>query len=334
MAKTTHPEQSKSEAARDRPKTLSLVDAYRDMLTIRLFEEEIQRQFLRGNIHGTTHLYIGQEAIAVGVASALDSSDLVAATYRNHGHAIARGVDPSALAAEMMGRASGICGGRAGSMNILDPSHGLLGGFCIVGGSLGAAVGAGLALRGTGRAAVAFFGDGATNQGYFGECINFAAVLNLPVLFVCENNGYGEYTAWDRVTAGRDIPGRVRAYGVSAKSVDGNDVAGVFDAAVDSLQHVKRGGGPQFIEAVTYRLCGHNRSDPATYRPEGELAAWLEKDPLKRTRGKLLEDSLMTQQDLDTADEGIKNRVNSSFQAALAAPYPSPDVSLGEYCND
>ena len=188
---------------------MKLEQAYERMLLIRRFEEEIERAFLRGEVHGTTHLCVGQEAVAVGVAAALRSDDLVAATYRGHGHALARGVEPSGLAAELMGRATGTCGGRAGSMNVIDLDHGLIGCFGIVGGSMAAATGAALAFRGGDRVALAAFGEGTANQAYFAECLNFAAVFGLPVVFVCENNLYGEYTPWERVTAGADIVARV-----------------------------------------------------------------------------------------------------------------------------
>ena len=190
------------------------VDGYRRMLLIRGFEDLVQKLFLRGEVYGTTHLYSGQEAVAVGVAGALLDGDRVACTYRGHGHTLAMGASPEALLAEMLGRATGINGGRAGSMNVVDPDHGLIGSFGIVGGSIAAATGAALALKGSGSIAVAYFGDGATNQAYFFECLNFAKVLNLPVLFVCENNGYGEYTPMEVVTGGGSITARAEALGV------------------------------------------------------------------------------------------------------------------------
>src|SRR5437899_7108441 len=187
----------------DKPATGLLADLdlykgiYRQMLVIRSFEDLVQSLFLRGEVYGTTHLYSGQEAVAVGFASALGEDDRVACTYRGHGHLLARGLEPEPLLAELLGRATGVNGGRAGSMNMIDLDHGVIGCFGIVGGSIAAATGAALALKGTGRIATAYFGDGATNQAYFFECLNFAKVLELPVLFVCENNGYGEYTAMD-----------------------------------------------------------------------------------------------------------------------------------------
>src|SRR5215216_1191173 len=235
---------------------------YRRMRLIRAFEETVQRLFLRGEVHGTTHLYIGQEAVATGVGSVLTDRDRVAATYRGHGHALAIGVDPQALLDEMLGRQTGVCSGRAGSMNVIDLEHRLIGSFGIIGGSMAAATGAALALRRTGGVAVAYFGDGATNHGYFHECLNFAAVNRLPVLFVCENNLYGEFTPWEEVTAGRIID-RPRTYGIEAEQVDGMDVFAVRDAAQGAVARARAGDGPVFVEALTYRFVGHSRSDPA-----------------------------------------------------------------------
>ena len=186
------------------------LDAYERMLLIRAFETAIHRLFLRGEVHGTTHLYAGQEASAVGVCLALEPDDYVAGTYRGHGHALAKGTPPAALAAEMLGRATGVCGGRAGSMNVIDLEHGLVGCFGIVGGSIAAALGAALSAKRQGRVSVAFFGDGATNQGYFHECLNMAAVAALPAIFVCENNLYGEFTPMSAVTAGLQLPPGVK----------------------------------------------------------------------------------------------------------------------------
>src|SRR5206468_10915770 len=193
------------------------------MLLIRRFEDAVQRLFQRGEVHGTTHLYSGQEAGAVGVCAALSAGDRVAGTYRGHGHALALGVDPQGLMDELLGRASGVCGGRAGSMNVVDHEHGLVGCFGIVGGSIAAATGAALALRESGNVAVAFFGDGAINQAYFYECLNFAKVMSLPALYVCENNVYGEYTRSSDVTAGT-AQGRAQTMEIAARQVDGNDL--------------------------------------------------------------------------------------------------------------
>src|SRR6185295_3196717 len=250
------------------------------MRLIRGVEDLIQSLFLRGEIYGTTHLYSGQEAIAVGFASVLEQHDRVAATYRGHGHALAVGVDPQALLDEMLGRATGINGGRAGSMNVNSPADRLIGSFGIVGGSIAAATGAALALgRTTGGVAVAYFGDGAMNQGYVFECLNFAQVFRLPLVLVCENNGYGEYTPFRSVTAG-EIRACAEVMGVTSETIDGMSVWTVRAAAQRAVAHARAGDGPVFVEALTYRFVGHSRSDPGAYRPDGELDQWKARDPI------------------------------------------------------
>jgi len=236
---------------------------YRQMLLIRGIEDLIQSLFLKGEVYGTTHLYSGQEAIATGVASLLEDRDRVAATYRGHGHALALGVDPQRLLDEMLGRETGINGGRAGSMNVNSLENGLIGSFGIVGGSIAAATGAALALkRTTGGVAVAYFGDGAMNQGYVFECLNFCQVLKLPLVFVCENNGYGEYTAFRSVTAG-EIRARAEVMEVPAETIDGMRAWTVRDAAVRAIAHARAGNGPYFIEALTYPSSDTRAAIPA-----------------------------------------------------------------------
>ena len=263
------------------------LDLYRRMLTIRRFEDLVQALFLRGDIYGTTHLYSGQEAVAVGFASMLEPDDRVACTYRGHGHALALGLEPEALLAELLGRESGVNGGRAGSMNVVDLDHGLIGCFGIVGGSIAAATGVALTMRDSRRLAVAYFGDGTTNQAYFFECLNFAKVFSLPLVFVCENNGYGEYTPMAAVTAG-EIGARAQAMGIPTHAIDGMDVRATRAAAGEVFAAVRAGEGPVFVEARTYRFVGHSRSDPGRYRPEGELEEWQARDPLELSRAWLL----------------------------------------------
>jgi TPP-dependent pyruvate/acetoin dehydrogenase alpha subunit len=294
------------------------------MVVIRQFEEMVNALFLAGQVHGTTHLYSGQEAVAVGVASVLRPGDRVAGTYRGHGHALALGLEPQRLLDELLGRSSGICAGRAGSMNVIDLEHGLIGCFGIVGGSIGAATGAGLALRGTGKVAVAFFGDGATNQGYFFECMNFAKVLRLPVVFICENNGYGEYTPFSDVTAGKIIA-RPQAMQIPAQTIDGNDVATVRGAARDAVERARAGDGPSFVEALTYRFVGHSRSDPGKYRPAGELDRWRLKDPLVVNRRRLVDEHRIPENEIDALVEDVRQQLDEVRQQALAAPFPQPE---------
>jgi TPP-dependent pyruvate/acetoin dehydrogenase alpha subunit len=295
---------------------------YRQMLLIRGFEELVQSLFLKGDIYGTTHLYSGQEAVATAIASLLEERDRVAATYRGHGHALALGVDPQRLLDEMLARESGINGGRAGSMNVNSPGDRLIGSFGIVGGSIAAATGAALALkRTTGGVAVAYFGDGAMNQGYVFECLNFCQVLKLPLLLVCENNGYGEYTPFRSVTAG-EIRARAEVMEVPAETIDGMSVWTVREAAARALTHVREGNGPAFVEALTYRFVGHSRSDPGAYRPEGELEEWMGRDPIVVLRAQLeaegVDAARLVELERESADELERMR-----EHGLAAPFPT-----------
>jgi len=306
------------------------LESYGRMLLIRLFEQEMHRLFLSGEVHGTTHLAAGQEAIPVGVCQALRPDDYVAGTYRGHGHALAKGTEAEGMVAEMLGRATGTCGGRSGSMNVIDRAHGLVGCYGIVGGSIAAATGAALSAKRQGRVAAAFFGDGATNQGYFFECLNFAKVLELPLLFVCENNWYGEFTPMQKVTAGADIARRAEPFDVPARVVDGNDLFAVVDAAREAIDRARAGGGPTLLECQTYRHYGHSKSDPANYRPPGELERWKERDPLDLARLRLLEAGL-TEQELASVEEAARRELDGAVEAALAAPYPDTTVEATEF---
>jgi TPP-dependent pyruvate/acetoin dehydrogenase alpha subunit len=303
---------------------------YRRMRLIRRFEEAVQTLFLRGEVHGTTHLYIGQEAVATGVGSVLGDGDRVAATYRGHGHALGVGVEPQAWMDEMLGRSTGICGGRAGSMNVIDLAHGLMGSFGIIGGSMAAATGAALALRRTGGVAVTYFGDGATNHGYFHECLNFAAVNGLPVVFLCENNLYGEFTPWEDVTAG-EIIDRPRALGIQALQVDGMDVYAVRDVAGEAVAAARRGDGPVFVEAKTYRFVGHSRSDPGAYRKPGELDEWKERDPLVVGAATLQERFAVTADEIAETDASVDAEMERVIEQSLASPYPEPGHVVREF---
>jgi TPP-dependent pyruvate/acetoin dehydrogenase alpha subunit len=307
----------------------TVVGLYRRMTLIRGFEDKVQSLFLKGQVHGTTHLCSGQEATEVGVASLLRAGDRVGGTYRGHGHALALGLEPQKLMDELLGRATGVCGGRAGSMNVIDLEHGLIGCFGIVGGSIAAATGAALALRDTGNVGVAFFGDGAVNQAYFYECLNFAKVFSLPALYVCENNVYGEYTRSEDVTAGTAI-GRVEAMELPAQVVDGNDLWAVREAVGTALEDVRAGKGPAFVEALTYRFVGHSRSDPGKYRPEGELDTWRERDPLVVARTRLIDEGVAPEE-LDALEAEVTAELDAVESAALAAPFPDPGQPAPEF---
>ncbi len=305
------------------------LELYRRMVLIRRFEDLIQRLFVEGHVYGTTHLYSGQEAVAVGVGSVLEGRDRVAGTYRGHGHALGLGLEPQRLLDELLGKATGICGGRGGSMNVVDLEHGLIGCFGIVGGSIAAATGAALALKRTGGVAVAYFGDGTTNQGYFHECLNFAKVMALPVVYVCENNLYGEFTPMAQSTAG-EILARPTALGIPATQVDGNDLWAVRAAAQRAVEQA-RAGAPVFIEALTYRFVGHSRIDAGRYRPAGELDRWRARDPLSFARTRLIEQYGVGASTLDEVDQGVDRLLTDAEQAGLAAPFPAPGGAVSEY---
>jgi TPP-dependent pyruvate/acetoin dehydrogenase alpha subunit len=298
----------------------TLLQLYARMLRIRYFEDAVHALFLANEVEGTTHLYQGQEAVAVGVADVLQQGDTVAATYRGHGAALALGTDPTRLMAEMLGRAGGTNGGRGGSMNVIDLERGLIGCFGIVGGSIAAATGAALAaqLKGDGTVAVAFFGDGATNQAYFHECLNWASIRRLPVVYACENNLYGEWTAMGRVTAGEGIAERAAAYGMPGGKVFGNDVLVVREAAAEAVRRARAGEGPTLLELQTYRHKGHSKVDPGKYRPQEEVEAWLARDPLTAA-----------EEQLDPADVSrlraeTEREIEAVVAAARAQPFPDP----------
>src|SRR3954451_20195220 len=311
------------------PSIETALGLYRKMLLIRGFEDRVQSLFLRGEVYGTTHLYSGQEAVAVGFASVLRDGDRIACTYRGHGHLLAMGSDPEGLLAELVGRETGINGGRAGSMNVVDPEHGVLGCYGIVGGSIAAATGAALSLRGTGAVAVAYFGDGATNQAYFFECLNFAKVLDLPIVFVCENNGYGEYTPTEAVTPGGIVP-RAAVFELRTTEIDGQDVLAVRAAAGEVVERVRAGGGPEFVEARTYRFVGHSRSDPGKYRPEGELDRWRERDPLTVAASFLRGDLGIAVEEVERVESEVEAELDSIETAALASPFPQ-SIAIPEF---
>jgi TPP-dependent pyruvate/acetoin dehydrogenase alpha subunit len=299
------------------------LESFARMVLIREFENALHRLFLRGEVHGTTHLYAGQEAVAVGVCSALAAEDYVTGTYRGHGHALAKGTPPEPLIAEMLGRATGVCGGRAGSMNVIDLEHGLVGCYGIVGGSIAAGLGAAISAKRQGKVVAAFFGDGAVNQGYFHECLNMAAVQRLPIVFVCENNLYAEFTPMADATAGADIAARASAYGMPSTVVDGNDLWAVRVATAQAVTRARAGEGPTLLECKTYRHYGHSKSDPGPYRTKEEVERWLALDPLTVAQARLREHGV-EQRRIDEAQASSKELVEHAVQNALAAPYPDP----------
>jgi TPP-dependent pyruvate/acetoin dehydrogenase alpha subunit len=299
-----------------------LLDLYERMAVIRRTEKAAHDLFMSGLVKGTTHLASGHEAIAVGASAALRDDDYVFATYRGHHHAMARGATAQECLAELMSKATGLCKAKGGSMHLTKAERGMLGSYAIVGAHLPMAVGAAWSakLRGTGQVAVAFFGDGATNIGAFHEALNLASVWQLPVLFICENNFYMEYTPIGAVTAA-DHPAADRApgYRIPAEVIDGNDVVVVRESVARAAARARDGGGPTVIEAETYRQYGHSRSDPAKYRPAEEVERWLKHDPLDLARARL-EALGVTPDDIGAVDRRVVSHVEAAVDAAKNAP--------------
>jgi pyruvate dehydrogenase E1 component alpha subunit len=314
----------------------ALLDRYERMNVIRRTEKAAHDLFLQGLVKGTTHLAAGQEAIAVGASAALRPDDYVFATYRGHHHALARGATPEECLAELMSRATGLCKAKGGSMHLTKAATNMLGSYAIVGSHLPMAVGAAWSarLRGTEQLAVAFFGDGATNIGAFHESLNLAAVWRLPVLFVCENNLYMEYTPIADVTAvPRPAADRAPAHGIPGEVVDGNDVVAVEEAVGRLARRARAGDGPAVLEAETYRHFGHSRADPAAYRPAEEVERWLKHDPLDLARGRLAELGV-GEETVAGADERARAVVERAVEAAKAAPPPDPREALTDVWAD
>ena len=298
------------------------------MVECRFFEVRAQELFFEGLVRGTTHLGVGQEAVAAGVAGAMRADDYSFATYRGHNHALARGTSMAGLYAELFGRATGLLGGKGGSMHITSVEHFMLGSYAIVGAHLPIALGAAWSAqyRGSGQVAVCFFGDGTTNIGAFHEALNMAAVWKAPVVFVCENNQYMEYTPIGAVTAvARPAADRAAAYGLEAIVVDGNDADAVYDVARRAIERARAGDGPSLIEALTYRHGGHSRADPGKYRPDEEVAAWKARDPIPAYRARLIEAGV-TAAELDAIEAGATAKVAAAETEAREAPEPSVDV--------
>lgn len=313
-----------------------LLAAYEQMVVIRRTEKAAHDLFLQGLVKGTTHLAAGHEAVAVGASVALRPDDYVFATYRGHHHAMARGATPEECLAELMSRATGLCKAKGGSMHLTKASTGMLGSYAIVGAHLPMAAGAAWSarLRGTEQIAVAFFGDGATNIGAFHEALNLAAVWKLPVLFVCENNLYMEYTPIADVTAvPRPAADRAPAYGIPGEVVDGNDVVAVQEAVARLAGRARAGDGPALLEALTYRHFGHSRADPAAYRPADEVERWLKHDPLDLARGRLAELGVPEAVVAET-DERATSVVRKAVEAAKAGPGPDPREAMTDVWAD
>ena len=305
-----------------------LLEAYRQMKTIREFEERLHKEIMTGEIAGFTHLYSGQEAVAVGVCDHLDDSDMIVSTHRGHGHCIAKGCDVKAMMAEIYGRATGLCNGKGGSMHIADFTKGMLGANGIVGAGGPLAVGAALSakLDGKGRVAISFGGDGSVNQGAVLEAMNMAVVINAPAIFVIENNGYSEHTGADYAVGSKDIAGRSAAFGMKAVKADGCDYFTVYETMAELLDHVRAGKGPCTVEFTTTRFFGHFEGDPQKYRAKDEVKRHREDmDCLKNFRARVAADDSLDAAALDAIDAEVLNLIDTAVDEARAAPMPPAD---------
>ena len=303
-------------------------EMYRQMLRIRVFEETVNELYTGGKMPGLAHLYIGEEAVAVGVCQALRRDDYITSTHRGHGHCLAKGAAVDRMFAELLGKAAGYCRGKGGSMHIADPETGNLGANAIVGGSAGIAAGAALSakMRGTGQVAVCFFGDGALGQGLLYESMNMAALWKLPVIYVCEHNRYGEYTPAQDAAAGNPAE-RPAAWGIPTDEVDGQDIRRVFAAASRHVERARDGGGPGFLLGHTYRFRGHHVGDinRAYYRTGDEEAYWMrERDPIRLLGLWLIQERMADAASLEQAEAQVRAEIGSGLQFALDAPYPQP----------
>lgn len=303
---------------------------YECMLRIREFEDKIYYMFLEGLIPGTIHLYQGEEAVAAGVCANLRKDDVITSTHRPHGHAVAKGVNTGALMAEIFGRSTGCCKGKGGSMHVGDPDVGMPPAIAIVGGGIPVAAGMALAFKFQKKdnVAVSFFGDGATNEGTFHETLNMAALWNLPVIFICENNLYAASTPIEKAFKISGIAKRADSYGIPGITVDGNDVVSVYNAVKESVQRARSGAGPALIECMTYRHGGHSRGDACTYRPKGEKEEWLKKDPIKRMEELLQKENITTQSEIQAIKEKAAAEMNEAAEFAKNSPLPKPEDAL------
>jgi TPP-dependent pyruvate/acetoin dehydrogenase alpha subunit len=302
-----------------------LLEAYRKMRTIRAFEERVKAEFAAGNIPGFLHLYAGQEACAVGMCMNLTDADAIGSTHRGHGHCIAKGCDVEGMMHEIMAKKTGLCGGKGGSMHIADLDKGMLGANAIVGGNPPMVVGAALAAvhKGTDAVGVSFAGDGASNQGTTFEAMNLAVVLKLPVVFVVENNGYGEGTGVAYASAGQDLARRAAGFGMPAVTVDGIDFFAVYEASREAVERARSGGGPSFIEMSAKRFYGHFEGDAQLYRGTGELETLRTGfDCLARFRRRVTEAALLDDADLDAVDDEVEALIDNAVTTAKAAPTP------------
>jgi len=307
-----------------------LIDMYRTMVRIRRFEERVSREFAEGNIPGSVHSYIGEEAVATGAIAHLRKDDYIMSTHRGHGHMIAKGGQTDRMMAELFAKKTGYCLGKGGSMHIADLDIGMLGAAGIVGSGIPIATGAGLSakMRGTDQVTLCFFGDGASNLGRFHEGINLGAVWKLPVIYICENNLWAVSVPTSCSLAIPNIADRAIGYGIPGIVVDGMDVMAVYEAAGEAVARARRGEGPTLIEAKTYRFRGHFEGDSGTYRPKEEIEEWLKRDPLKSFKEKLLEMKLLTEKKADEIDQEMLAEIDQAVKFAQESPFPEPEETL------
>ncbi len=306
-----------------------LLQMYRQMLLIRVFEEKVAEMYTKGHISGFSHLYIGQEAVAVGVASALAGTDYMITAYREHGQAIAKGCDPKEVMAELFGKATGLCGGKGGSMHLFDLEKRFMGGFAIVAGQMPLAVGLGLcaSYREEDTVVACLFGDGAVNEGAFHESLNLASLWNLPVIFICENNLYGMGTAVHRATALTHIAGHACAYGIPGLQTDGMDVLAVHETVSRLARNVRDGQGPVLVEALTYRFRGHSMADPLKYRTPQEEEIWKRRDPIPALAEMMSREGLVRSDALTETRQSVEQEVAAAIAFAEESPVP-PEQQL------
>lgn len=304
-----------------------LLSYYKKLLELRLFEVKVQELYRNGRLPGFVHLYVGEEAVAVGVCSNLEARDLIFSTHRGHGHALAKGVPARIVLAELWGKATGSSGGRGGSMHMYAPEYGFMGTNGIVGAPIPLATGAALSakMRKSGQVVVCFFGDGAVNSGSFHEAVNMGAVWNLPVVYVCENNLYATEMAFLRATKNTSVASRAAAYGLPGVAVDGQDVVAVHEVASEAIRRAREDGGPTLIECKTYRYVGHHEGDPGTdYRTRDEVQQWKQKDPVKLAR-KLLSELGVDESQLQAADQEVERLIDDAVEFAEKSPEPAAD---------
>lgn len=313
-----------------------VIDMYKTMLKIRKFEEVAMNASAEGRIPGFIHLYIGEEAVATGVCANLNDKDYITSTHRGHGHIVAKGGDLKLMMAELFGKATGYCKGRGGSMHIADATKGILGANGIVGAGHNLSLGAGLSAqyRGTDEVCICFFGDASTNQGTFHESLNMASVWKLPIVFVCENNGYGISMSQKRHQAIKDVADRGVAYNVPGVVVDGNDVFAVYEAAAEAIKRAREGKGPTIVECKTYRQRGHFEGDPCTYKPKEEQEAWLKKDPIPRFEKYILENGILSEEGMKEVQADIDSQIREAVEFADNSPLPELEVALEDVYSD